>query len=437
MTLGAILVLVTFFAFDSIAVATAMPAIGAELNAQAGYSLAFSTFLAGAVAGQGAAGGWSDIAGAARPLYVGVTLFLAGMVGCALASSFGMLLLCRTLSGVGGGMLMVAIYVLIAQVFADDQRPRVFGWLSAAWLLPALIGPLIAGWLAGTISWRWVFWVGVPFALAAAVALAPVVRGLPAPSIEDRTGIKRRVLRSIVLALAAVGLPWAVQSGAEWWLRAPIGVLSVIALVATLPRLVPVGTLRGASGAPSVVAFRGVVAGAYFGAEAYLPLVLNEERGLTLTQAGLVLTVASFGWSLGAWIQGRDRSTGVQRASLLIRGAAHISIGILVLPVLLLDVVSPWVAVLIWSFAAMGMGLAMATTNVVVMALSPDAEQGRAGAALQLAEGLGSVAGVAIGGAIYALGHGHEANHLVFTTIWLVLAALAALGLPLGVRVRR
>ncbi|MFV0458792.1 MAG: MFS transporter [Actinomycetales bacterium] len=430
-----IITLVTFIAFDTIGVATAMPAVGADLDAGGAYSLAFSMFMAAALAGQGAAGGWVDAVGPGRPLLVGVVLFVAGMIGCALAPTLAVLLLSRSVSGVGGGMVTVTIYVIIAATYTEADRPRVFGYISAAWVLPALVGPGVAGWLATNLSWRAVFWVGVPFAVLAGGTVLRTAR-IERPAEHDVTGVRRRAVRAVLLATAVAVLPWAVQSSGALVVRVLAGGCSAVAIVVVLPRLLPPGTLRGARGLPAVVAFRAVVPGAYFGAETYIPLALHSQRGMSLTAAGLVLTAASLGWALGAWLQGRDPRAGVARFPLLVAGAVTVGLGVLALPLVLWPQVTAWVGTLIWALAAIGMGLSVATTSVLAMVLSPSEARGRDGASLQLADGLGSVVGIGIGGAIYAGTRHTLPDPTVFSAIWLVLGVLPLIGVPLALRVR-
>ena len=77
------------------------------------------------------------------------------------------LIIGRVLQGLGGGAMIVSGYLLIARAYPEELRPKAFSLLSAAWIVPSIVGPLIAGWLSDSISWRWVFWITVPLALAA------------------------------------------------------------------------------------------------------------------------------------------------------------------------------------------------------------------------------------------------------------------------------
>ena len=436
LALVGLVALVTFIAFESIAVATAMPEVARDLAIGVSYPLAFSLFLTGMLAGQGAAGAWSDRSGPMWPLLCGAGTFAAGLAASGLAPGGGVLLVGRAVSGVGAGMGMVALYVVVARVFAEKDRPRVFGLLSAAWVLPALAGPLVAGWLASHVTWRAVFLLVAPLALVAAGIVVPVLRRLPPDGGRVSSDVRRRTGYAMVLAVGALLAPWGLRPGPDAAVRAVLVLAGVLLIGWALPRLLPPGTLRGARGLPSVIGVRTVTAGAYFGAEAYLPLAMHTVRDMSLVHAGLALTGASIGWAVGSWLQGRDPSLGVDRVKWLLAGAALVTCGVAVLPTTMLPAVTPWIVVGIWSLSAVGMGFAMSTSNVVVMALSEPAQTGRNGAALQVGEALGSITGVTLAGVLHNELTGRLTDPWVYSSLWWTLAGCALVGVLLGTRAR-
>ena len=78
-------------------------------------------------------------------LYAGQLLFAAGAAVCGLSTSFPMLLVGRAVTGLGAGLVVVVLYVVIGRVYPTAIRPRVFAWVSAAWVLPSLIGAPLSG----------------------------------------------------------------------------------------------------------------------------------------------------------------------------------------------------------------------------------------------------------------------------------------------------
>jgi MFS family permease len=434
---------VTFVAFEALAVATAMPLVAEQLGAVRSYSLAFSLFMTASLLGMVVAGGLADSRGPTGPLVGGMLLFAGGLVVCGTATTFPVLLAGRVVSGAGAGALVVALYVVVAAVYPEDARPRVFGWVSAAWVVPAVVGPPVAGWLAAEISWRAVFLLVPPVALLSLAVLLPQVRRFPVPAPSAAGGGPvaltplRRALLGLALAVGAGLVQWAVQHVVP---PTPLPVLAGVAglalVAAGLPPLMPRGTLRVRRGLPSVVVVRGLYTAAFFGAETYVPLALHQEKGLSLTRAGLALTAGALGWALGSWLQGRP-GLRVPRHGLLALGAGFVAAGVAGLGLSMLPGASPWLAAPVWAVGAVGMGLAMSSTSVLVLGMSPPPEQGRNSASLQISDSLGAVGGVGLGGAVFAAGHdpgGSDAG--LFAAIWLGLAAVALVGVAVGWRGR-
>lgn len=438
MTAG-IVSLVTVVAFEALAVATAMPVVADELGAVRSYALAFSLFLTTSLLGTVLAGGWSDRQGPRAPLLAGLALFCGGLVVSALAPTFPVLLLGRLVSGAGGGFLVVALYVVVAQAYPEVSRPRVFGWISAAWVLPSVVGPPVAGWLATGWTWRAVFWLGPVMALPAVVVLWPRLRllGAGAGAAADAR-VRGRAVLGTGLAAGALALQWGAQHPAPTSGRALAAVAGGALLVAvTLPRLLPPGTLRVARGLPSVVVARGLLTASFFAAETFVPLMLVRERGLSPAVAGLSLTGGAVGWFLGAWLQGRP-GLPVGRPVLLSAGGGLVAAAVGLLALTVLPGVPPGLVLPLWTLAGVGMGAAMSSTSVLVLGLSAPGEEGRNSAALQLSDALGSVLGIGAAGAVFAALHTAEgADGPVFATIWGGLALIGSLTVVVGVRARR
>lgn len=149
-----------------------------------------------------------------------------------------------------------------------------------------------------------------------------------------------------------------------------------------------------------MVALRGLIAAAFLAAEAFLPLLLSRERGLSPTTAGLVLTVAALSWSAGSWVQGRDRAP--SQVVLLRLGTAFLAVGVIAAAAVTVPAVPVVVAVVGWLFAGLGMGLTYPTLSVLTLSLSPEREQGANSSALQIADALFATVALAVSGALFA-----------------------------------
>ncbi|WP_325004068.1 MFS transporter [Intrasporangium sp.] len=435
----AILALVTIIAFEAMAVSTAMPVVARELDAVRSYGLAFSFLLTAELLGIVLSGLWSDRRGPLPVLVAGQLLFAVGCVTAGLAVGFPMLLLGRLVAGLGSGLDIVAIYVVIGRSYPEALRPKVFSWISAAWVLPSLAGPPVAGLLTTTWSWRWVFLVVVaPIAVTFAVVLSQrgrIVGDAPRPAGD---GSQRRVAW---LGLAVAVAAGAMQVGAERLVPLDPGALlltaaGLAAVALVFPRLVPHGTLWMARGLPAVLASRFLLTAAFNGAMTFVPLMLVASRGLTPALSGLMLSIGALGWSLGSFLQGRE-PLAAHKAALVSTGGACLSAGTAALAVVAALGLHHVVVGVASALCGLGMGLAMSATSVLSLSLSPLEQHGSTASSLNLADVLGSVMGISVAGAVFAALHDPAgADVAVFVLMWSVLAGVAALVVPGGQRTR-
>ena len=448
----ALLALVTIIAFEAMAISTAMPSVAKDLDAVRSYGLAFSLMLTAELLGIVLAGVWSDRHGPLPSLFTGQALLAAGSAVAGLAQTFPLLLVGRLIAGLGSGLIIVALYVVIGRAYPDSLRPKVFSWISAAWVLPSLIGPPISGWLASTWSWRWVFLIVlVPIAVTFVVVLSQrdhITAGAVHPDAEIGAGAGAGAGVGHVShrQMAFLGLAVAVSAGAMQWgadqlstshlLPVAVAVLGFVGVAVIAPRLLPPGTLRMARGLPSVMNSRFLLTGSFNGAVTFIPLMLVNERHLGLTTAGFMLTVGSLGWSLGSFVQGHHALHN-RRSELVFTGGASLALGILLLAAIAQFGWHYYFVGLATTLSGLGMGLAMSSTSVLSLALSAVRDHGRTASSLQLADVLGSVLGISAAGAVFAAMHDpHGSDVPVFVLMWVILAGVASLVVAGGQRIR-
>jgi MFS family permease len=398
-TTAGLLLLITMAAFEAMSVGTAMPTMVSELRGEALYSWPFTAFLAASVIGTVLSGRLADTRGPGLPLLGGPALLGAGLLLAGAAPSMSVLLAGRVLQGLGAGVAIVAVYVLIALVYPERDRPAVFGAASAAWVLPALIGPTIAGLLTEHAGWRWVFFGLAPFVLLSALLLVPLAGRRPAvaPSRSDSTGARRGVIAAAVAAgVGLSALTWAAQHPGV--ATAALAALGLVLLLPALRRLLPGGTLTATRGLPTVVLSRGLLTGAFFAVEAYLPLTLTAVHGISPALAGLPLTVGALGWSAAAALQGKYPD--YPRDRLLRGGFVMLAVGLAGTTVAAFATPPYWLVLPVWAVAGAGMGLAMPSVGVRLLELSPPADRGFNSAALQIWDMLMSAACIGLGGVL-------------------------------------
>jgi MFS family permease len=407
LTIGAV-ALISLTAFEALAVATVMPAVASALNGLTVYALAFGAPLATSVVGMAVAGAWADGSGARRPLVVGVALFAAGLLLCGTAPQIVQFVAGRGVQGLGAGMETVAIYALVGSVVPETQRPRLFAWFSAAWVLPAMIGPAVSGLILHALGWRAVFLLVPALAIPATLVMWPAVRDVarpdraasPAGQVADPGRIRARVLFAVGAGLTAAVLQVAGTKPQLPW--RVVAVLALAAVVWCAHGLLPDGVFRLGRGVPSVVAVRGLIAASFAGAETYLPLLLVREHRWDPTLAGLVLTLGAVAWSTGAWIQGRYPAPEARYGMARI-GTVLLAVGVGTFLLTALPGVPGWIAPIGWVLGGGGMGLVYSSTSLLALHLSPPERHGEASSALTTGEALTQSVALALGGALFAL----------------------------------
>lgn len=394
--LGAV-ALISLLAFESIAVATAMPAVAEALQGLSQYALAFGATLATSVIGMTVAGQLCDKRGPYRAAVLGLLAFLAGLLLAGLAPGMSMLVAGRALQGLGSGVLGVALYVGVGRVVPSALHPQLFALFAGAWVLPGLIGPALASGLVQWWGWRSVFLVVAGVVPVAAWLMLPALRRVGTGSGET---LHWGALRWALMASGGALCLHAASARSGW--QAVLGfVAGLIAAGLAASRLLPPGSLRAARGLPTVVLLRGLIAAAFASAEAFLPLLLTHHFGWSLTAAGVALSAGAVTWSLGSAVQARLRDDALRRR-VLPAGFALSAAGLgLALAPLLAPALPSGLVLAGWVGVGLGIGLSFPMLSVLLLKLSPPDQQGANASALQLADALLSSAALGLAGLLF------------------------------------
>lgn len=426
-TVGAV-ALIFLAAMQSLAVTTVMPVVSADLDGDRLYAVAFAGTLATSVIGMVAVGAWCDRGGVLAPLSTAVGLFVIGLLIAGLALSMPVLVAGRLVQGLGVGGQTVALYVVVARVYPPAIHGRVFAAFSAGWVVPSLIGPFLAGAVTEHLHWRWVFLGVAALTVVAFVMVVARLHGLPLGTDQPSTArIGPRLACAVAVAVGALGLSLAGELGGWSWVAVAASVI-VIALAAR--PLLPRGTLIVRRGLPSVVLMRGLIAGALFGAEIYVPYLLIAEYGFSPTWAGLGLTAAALAWAAAADVQGRygDR---LGNARITVIGTTLLTLAILVAGFTALAHLHPAVLIAGWALAGGGMGLMYPRLTVLTLAYSTPQNQGFNSSALSISDSVGAASAIAVMGLAFTALAGTDA---AFPVVFAIAAALALGALVPGLR---
>lgn len=167
-----LLVAMTVGTLNQTIVATVLPTIVGELGGVNRMLWVTTSYVLAATVTMPLYGKMGDLIGR-KGLFIGaLALFVAGSAACALAPSMEGLVIGRAVQGLGGGGLMVLSQAIVADVVPPRRRALYLSIMGVAYAVPMLAGPLLGGFFADAVGWRWAFWFDVPLALAAIVIAA-------------------------------------------------------------------------------------------------------------------------------------------------------------------------------------------------------------------------------------------------------------------------
>jgi MFS family permease len=402
--------LVTLGAFENRAVLTVLPTVAERLGGLWLFGAASAAPMISFVLATAVAGTWADRRGPLEPMRAGLCLFVLAQATMGLAPSMPVFVAARLTGGLAEGLVDVSLVVLMARALPEELRAKVFAALAAAWVLPSVLGPALAGVVAEHLGWRTVFLMAIALVVPAAAMLRPAInqtRATLSPptrwTIEERGMVVAAALVAGSLALLTMGGSLVTREG-----RLPlVGVaasLSGLALLApSLRRVLPDGVLSLGHGIPAVIALHGLVAGAFGLVGAFIPLMLTAVHGFRPAAAGVSLTVTGLFWSVGSQVHGlRWVQRSVAPVKRLRIGFGLITVGVVGPALLSLGQLPAWLGLALWAVAGIGMGLSTPTLSTHLLSLSPTESQGRNTAASNLTGSVSQSVTLGAAGALVA-----------------------------------
>lgn len=387
-------------ALDATVVGTAMPTIIGELGGLPLYPWAFASYLLAATVTGPVFGKLSDTYGR-KPVYLaGIFLFMLGSVLAGASQSMAALITFRTLQGLGAGAVQPVAITIVGDIFELEARARIQGLFGAVWGISAILGPAVGGLLTDLASWRWVFYLNVPFGLVAAVLLAVTLT----ESFErhdrkvDYLGTALLTGGLVAVLLALLGEPGLSASKLLLFFG---GVATLALFVFVEGRaedpIVPPDLFRDRI--LSVSAFGNLaMGGVLLGVSVYVPLFVQGSLGGTALTAGAAVASLSIGWPVGSFVGGRMLLRTGYRATLLLGSVLVAAGSALCVP---MDQGTS-LAYVVVAVVVIGLGLGFSSTSYLVSVQNavPWRRRGVATSSVVFFRTVGGAIGVAVMGAL-------------------------------------
>ena len=340
---GALLLVLLLASLDQTIVSTALPTIVGDLGGISKFSWVVTAYLLASTVVGPLYGKLGDLYGRKIVLQSAIVIFLVGSVLCGISQNMTELIVFRAIQGIGGGGLIVVTIAAVGDIIPPRDRGKYQGFFGAVFGVSTVIGPLLGGFFVDNLSWRWIFYVNVPIGL--------IALGVIGVAFQTRTDTTRHAIDYLGAALLAGGLSAIVLytslGGTTYpWGSPPMvalivgGIVLLVGFVFAERRaaepILPLELFRNrVFSVSSAVGF--IVGLALFGAVTYLPLYLQDVKGHSPTESGLLITPMMAGVLITSIASGQLISRFGRYKPFPIAGTAIMAVGLGLLSTLHVD----------------------------------------------------------------------------------------------------
>ncbi|MGY4542402.1 EmrB/QacA subfamily drug resistance transporter [Arthrobacter sp. UYNi723] len=393
---------------DQTIVSTSIYTIANDLDGLSLQAWATTAYLITSTVSTPLYGKLSDIFGR-RPLYlIAIVIFLVGSLYAGSVHSMTELAIARGVQGLGAGGLLALALTIIGDIVSLKDRAKYQGYFMSVFGISSVLGPVVGGAFAGSANilgfdgWRWVFFINLPIGLAA-LAVVFMFLHLPAKHVKQKIDY----FGAAAITLAIVPLLLVAEQGRSWgftslnsFLCYGLGAVGIIWFLLAEKRagdyaLIPLRLFRNATfGLSSLLNF--IIGIGMFGAIAMLPMYLQLVKGLTPTEAGLMMITFTLGILTGSITAGRTISASGTYRIFPIVGTGILTVAALVMGLSLGVDTGLWVPGVIAVFFGMGLGFCMQPLTLAMQVSVPPKDMGVGTSSAAFFRSMGGAVGTAV-----------------------------------------
>lgn len=319
---------VTLHAVNIYVATTAMPSVIADIGGLDFYAWATTLFVVASILGSALTAKLLNSSGPRGAYLIATLIFAVGTLICALAVNMPVMLVGRSVQGLGGGFLFALAYALTRVVLPERLWGRAIGLVSAMFGIATLVGPAVGGVFAEYGAWRAAFFSLLPFSAAFAI-LAYVT--LPKSSWDNNERSAVPLLQLALLTGAVLAVSAGSLSSELTWNMAGLGAgLLMIVLIAVVEsraeaRLLPRKSFNIATPLGALY-FTIALLMMAIQPEIFVPYLLQSLHGQSPLWAGYLAALMSVGWSVASFTSSRWQERAGDR--LIVCGPVLVLIGL-------------------------------------------------------------------------------------------------------------
>ncbi|MDQ2190815.1 MULTISPECIES: MDR family MFS transporter [unclassified Vibrio] len=377
-------------------VTTPLALIGQDLSAGQALTWVITAYLLASTAVLPVYGKLSDLFGRVRMLNVSIVIFMLGSALCTFAFDLPSLIGARVIQGIGGGGLIALAFTVIADSIPAREVGKYQGYISAVYAVSSIAGPLLGGYFADYLSWRWVFGINLPLGLVALYMVNRYLKHLNKrrDSRFDWVGAALLMSATTLLLLLLSSHSFMPTGWGAFALLACLVALVVVERRVSDP-ILPARLARLPNYLTAIVLIMGSQM-LMFALLVYLPLQFQWQKGLTPSESGAIMVIFMVCITSGAYVGGKLIAKFGRYKMLVIVGFT------LAMAALWQVHYDMWVKFAL-GFAGIGIGLTLPALGVVVQSVLPARDRGIGMSLFNFGRELGGALGVAFCSALFYL----------------------------------